>query len=90
MPGIACVDVDQAGGVQLGGGQSIFRVRGNLVVVLGDAVEPHFPFTPPHAPAPYMAEATSRFRICGIPVCRAGHAADCGHTTSGRAFFKIP
>lgn len=88
MPGVACRAVDSAGGAQIAGGQSKLKVRGQLVVVLGDAVEPHGP--PPHSPMPTMIEATARFRIQGKPVCRAGHAASCGHATTGRGFFRIP
>ncbi|WP_099863715.1 PAAR domain-containing protein [Pararhizobium haloflavum] len=93
MPGIACVGVDTAGGSQMGGGQSKFKVRGIIAVVLGDPVTPHPPLVPPgnpHIAGPTMATATSKFRIGGIPVCRAGHLASCGHATSGRGFFRIP
>lgn len=90
MPGIACQSVDFAGGAQIAGGQSIIKIKGLLVVVLGDPVEPHAPFVPPHVPSPTMVEATSKFRIAGIPVCREGHKASCGHATTGRPFFRIP
>ena len=89
MPGIAVKTEDVAGGVQLAGGQTKFRVRGNLAVVLNDPVEPHPP-QPPHSGAPKMVEATAKFRIAGIPTCREGHHADCGHATTGRPFFRIP
>jgi len=89
MPGIACKDVDIAGGAQIAGGQTKFKVRGKLAVVLGDPVTPHGPPVPPHT-APFMAEATAKFRIQGIATCREGHAANCGHQTTGRAFFRIP
>lgn len=88
MPGIACKSVDAAGGTQIAGGQSKFKVRGQLAVVLGDKVEPHG--EPPHSPLPVMVQATGRFRIQGIATCRAGHVASCGHPTSGRPFFRIP
>lgn len=90
MPGIACQTVDIAGGKQLAGGQTKLRIKGLLAVVLGDPVEPHAPFLPPHVPSPVMAQATPNFRIGGISVCREGHAASCGHTTTGRSFFRIP
>lgn len=90
MPGIAVKDEDFAGGAQIAGGQSVFKIKGKLVVVLGDPVTPHAPFVPLHVPAPFMAQATSTFRIKGIPVCRAGHLANCGHATTGRPFFRIP
>ncbi len=89
MPGIAVQTEDSAGGTQLAGGQGKFKIRGKLAVVLGDPVEPH-PIGPPHDTAPVMAQATANFRIAGIPVCRQGHTASCGHPTTGRPFFKIP
>ncbi|RRY08804.1 PAAR domain-containing protein [Brucella anthropi] len=87
MPGIACVGVDSAGGKQLGMQAAKFKVRGAPAVVVGDAVAGHGLF--PHN-APVMAQGTAKFRIKGIPVCREGHAASCGHTTTGRPFFRIP
>ncbi|WP_080619432.1 PAAR domain-containing protein [Brucella intermedia] len=87
MPGVACVGVDSAGGVQLGMQAAKFKVRGAPVVVVGDRVAGHG--EQPHA-SPRMAQGTSKFRVNGIPVCRQGHAASCGHTTSGRPFFRIP
>jgi uncharacterized Zn-binding protein involved in type VI secretion len=89
MPGIACVSVDAAGGVQLGMQAAKFKVRGNPVVVVGDHVAPHPP-APPHSTNPVMAQGTAKFRINGIATCRAGHLASCGHATSGRSFFRIP
>lgn len=88
MPGIACVGVDSAGGTQLGLQAPKFRVRGNPVVVVGDKVAPHG--APPHSPLPVMVQGTGKFRVGGIPVCREGHLASCGHATTGRGFFRIP
>lgn len=89
MPGVACVGVDEAGGVQLGMQAAKFKVRGAAVVVVGDDVAPHPPF-PPHTDAPVMAQGSSKFRVGGIPVCREGDLASCGHPTTGRPFFRIP
>lgn len=89
MPGVACVSVDVAGGTQLGMAAAKFKVRGNPVVVIGDAVEPHPP-APPHSTSPIMVEGTGKFRVNGIPVSREGHLASCGHPTTGRPFFRIP
>lgn len=89
MPGVACVSVDMAGGVQLGMQAEKFKVRGNPVVVIGDHVASHPP-TPPHVGDPVMVQGTAKFRVNGIPVCREGHLASCGHATTGRPFFRIP
>lgn len=86
MPGIARKDIDSAGGIQLAGGQNFVRVEGHIVVLLGDPVQGHGPA--PHA-APVMAEGSPFVRINGIPVCRAGHAASCGHVSTGSAAMRI-
>jgi len=82
MPGVARVGIDTAGGVILGGGNSHVYCNGALVVVLGDAVAGHG--VPPHS-APVMAEGSDTVFINGIPVCRAGHKASCGHPATGSA-----
>lgn len=89
MPGITVQIEDLAGGRQIAGGQDFVRLEGKLVVLLGDPVEPHFPFIPPHVPAPVMAEGCAWFTIGGIPVCREGHVASCGHPTTGRTWFQV-
>ena len=86
MPGIARVGLDSAGGAILGGGQSFVRVQGALWAVLGDAVAGHG--DAPHA-APTMAQGSSFVRINGKPVCRAGHAATCGHAATGSASMRL-
>lgn len=86
--GIAVKDEDEAGGVQIAGLQEFVTIDEKLVVVLGDPVTPHPP-APPHSAAPVMAEGTDWLRIDGIPVCREGHKANCGHPTTGRGWIRI-
>lgn len=86
MPGIARKTVDTAGGVQLAGGQNFARVEGTLWVLLGDPVQPHG--VAPHD-TPVMAQGSSFARINGIPVCRAGHLASCGHASTGSSKMRI-
>lgn len=86
MHGIARVGLDSAGGTILGGGQGFVTVEGALWAVLGDAVAGHG--LVPHD-APVMAAGSSFIRINGIPVCREGHAASCGHTATGSATMRI-
>ncbi|QDQ28243.1 hypothetical protein FNU76_18865 [Chitinimonas arctica] len=86
--GIAVVGLDAAGGSQLGGGQSWFSVDGAPAVLLGDAVAGHG--LPPHGPSPSMVQGSSWLTLDGQPVCRAGHAASCGHGSSGRTWFTLP
>ncbi|MCJ8142976.1 PAAR domain-containing protein [Ancylobacter sp. A5.8] len=87
MPGIAVKSLDSAGGAHLAGGQDWMTVEDQLVVVLGDPVTPHG--DPPHSPLPIMVEGSEWFLIDGVPVCRAGHRASCGHASSGRDWFLI-
>lgn len=86
MPGIAIKSTDSAGGAQLAGGQGWFLVAGQPVVLLGDPVTPHG--QSPHS-APVMAEGSNWMTLDGVLVCRAGHAASCGHPSTGRAWFLI-
>ena len=88
MPGIAVKALDVAGGAQLAGGQDWFSVEGQLVVLRGDPVTPHLPLVPLHT-APLMAQGSPWMSIDGVPVCRAGHLANCGHATTGRNWFLI-
>lgn len=87
MAGLTVKGLDSAGGQQLAGGQSFVTAGGNLVVVKGDPVAPHGPV--PHSPAPVMAQGCDWLTINGIPVCREGHAASCGHTTTGRDWVQV-
>jgi uncharacterized Zn-binding protein involved in type VI secretion len=72
--------------VILGDGQDFVTVEGTPWAVLGDAVAPHG--ITPHA-APVMAEGSSFVRIDGLPACRAGNKATCGHAATGSAFMRI-
>lgn len=87
MPGVAVKTLDAAGGQHLAGGQNFVEVEGQLVVVLGDPVLPHGP--PPHAPMPVMAQGSDWLTIDGVPVCRQGHLASCGHASTGRGWAEI-
>ena len=88
MHGITRKGVDSAGGAQLAGGQDFVKEDGNLIVLLGDPVTPHAPGGI-HAKPPLMAEGSSFVRINGIPVCREGHSAECGHVTTGSSWVKL-
>ena len=85
--GIAVKALDSAGGAQLNGGQSFFSVESQPVVLLGDPITAHG--LPPHA-APTMVEGSSWMTLNGVPVCRQGHLASCGHASTGRPWFTIP
>lgn len=86
MHGIARINQDAAGGTILGALQDFVTVEGTLWAVLGDPVAGHG--VPPHA-APVMAQGSSFITISGIPVCREGHAASCGHPATGSGSMKI-
>jgi uncharacterized Zn-binding protein involved in type VI secretion len=55
-------------------------VDGFPIAVQGATVAGHG--LPPHA-APVMSGHSSTVFACGIPICRAGDAATCGHPASG-------
>ena len=84
MPGVARVGSDAAGGTQLGGGQDFVTIGGNLVVLVGDAVQSHAPcpIVPIHCAA-RMAAGSAFVTIEGVAICRAGDAATCGHASTG-------
>lgn len=79
MPGIARKGIDSAGGLAVGGSNTVF-VNGAGVVRLGDAIAPHGDGA--HANAT-MVQASSSVYADGIRVCRAGDLASCGHAISG-------
>lgn len=85
--GVAVDALDYAGGVQLIQACEDFTYNGHPVVALGDLVQGHG--DPPHSPLPPMVQGTSWFTINGIPICRQGHIAICGHPTTGRPDFVV-
>lgn len=86
MTGITRKSLDTAGSVQLAGQQGFFFIDAQPVVVKGDPVTPHGVGV--HA-SPVMAEGSDYWTLNGVPVCRAGHLASCGHPTTGAAWFTI-
>lgn len=86
MHGIARINQDTAGGVIVGALQDFVIVEGTLWAVLNDPVQPHGSGL--HA-GPVMAQGSPFIRIAGIPVCREGHLANCGHPATGSAAMRI-
>lgn len=86
MPGITVKGADSAGGTQLAGGQSTWKVNGQPIVLLGDPVAGHG--QSPHS-GPSMVQGSSWMTLHGIPVVRAGHLASCGHAATGQSNFLI-
>lgn len=84
--GITVKNKDSAGGKQLAGGQSVFKVEGEPVVLLGDPVQSHG--DSPHSSAT-MVEGSGWLTWNGVPVVREGNKASCGHTATGRPWFTI-
>lgn len=89
MPGVAVAVYDNAGGMQLGGNAPWFRIEGQMIVCVYDEVMPHAPFEPLHIPAPFMAEGVGWFQVGGLPACREGNLAICGHPSTGRPWWRI-
>lgn len=82
MSTVARVGADSAGGTQLGGGNDFVTSDGALIVVIGDSITPHPPGGP-HKNGPVMVGGSSFVTINGIPICRAGDPASCGHSSTG-------
>lgn len=80
MPGVARTSQDAAGGTITGVLAPNVYVNGTPVACLGAAVAPHGPGI--HA-GPVMAQASSTVYANGIPICREGDAASCGHPATG-------
>ena len=80
MPGVARVGQDAAGGTIVGVLSPDVFVNGANVAVLTAAVAPHGSGV--HA-GPVMAQASTTVFSGGIPVCRQGDSASCGHAASG-------
>lgn len=85
--GIAVHALDSAGGAQMTEKNPWVRIEGQPVVVIGDLVAAHG--DPPHSPPPPMVEGEAWARINGIPICREGHHASCGHATTGRPWARL-
>ena len=80
MPLSARTGRESAGGIILTSLQGTVTIEGALWSVIGTPVTPHGPG--PHA-GPVMQEGSSTVTINGIPVCRLGDKATCGHPATG-------
>ncbi|MDR1709989.1 MAG: PAAR domain-containing protein [Candidatus Accumulibacter sp.] len=80
MPGVARVGLDAAGGTIVGNLAPTVFVNGCPVAVQGAQVASHG--RSPHD-APVMSGHSTSVFAHGIPVCRQGDAATCGHAASG-------
>ena len=80
MPGAARVNVDTAGGTIIGNLAPTVFVNGAPIACKGAQIAPHG--KSPHD-APVMSGSSSTVKANGIPVCRAGDVATCGHAASG-------
>lgn len=81
MPGVARKDKDTAGGLIVGGSDNVLA-EGFGVARVGDAVESHAPFLPPHI-FPTMAEGSDNVFANGKKVSRKDDKATCGHLATG-------
>ncbi len=90
MPGVVKTNEDTAGGLILPL-QSGWTIGGQPIGVVGCPVVTHSPCEvpdPPHCAA-IMAQGSAMFNIDGIPVCRAGDQASCGHPATGQGWFNV-
>lgn len=80
MPGITRTSQDTAGGIVLPGGNSSVIVNGTPAAVIGSAVQGHG--RNEHS-APKMVSGSGSVFASGLPVCRIGDTASCGHYATG-------
>lgn len=85
--GITVKNIDSAGGTQIGGSGAPWTVDGQPIVLKGDPVAGHG-YVPHNAPS--MVQGSAWMTIDGVPVCREGHLASCGHPTTGSDWFTLP
>jgi uncharacterized Zn-binding protein involved in type VI secretion len=85
MPGISRVGMDTAGNTIVSSNFSNVKVNGSAVAHVGSAIANHCSGSncPDQHTAPTMATGSASVRIGGIPVCRAGDSASCGHSATG-------
>lgn len=80
MPGVSRVGADAAGGTIVGNLAPTVLVNGSPIAVQGAPVAGHG--RSPHS-GPVMVGSLGSVKAHGIPICRAGDSASCGHTASG-------
>jgi anaerobic glycerol-3-phosphate dehydrogenase len=80
MPGVARTGQDTAGGIILPGGNSSVIVNGTPAAVLACGVQGHG--RNEHSAARMVSGSGSVF-ASGLPICRIGDIASCGHYATG-------
>lgn len=80
MPGVTRIAQDSAGGVLIGILAPTVFVNGKNIAVEGDKVEAHEEGE--HLTA-VMQEHSANVFAHGIPICRRGDVATCGHPATG-------
>lgn len=78
--GVSRVALDTAGGLITGNLAPTVFVNGKNVAVMGAAITDHG--TGAHN-APTMSGHSATVFANGLPICRSGDAATCGHAASG-------
>lgn len=87
MPLATRSGIDTAGGgIITAVGQAFVTIDGALWTTVGDPVAAHGSGS--HNAATMAAGATF-VSIDGVPVCRLGDAATCGHTATGSGFVDV-
>lgn len=80
MRGISRVGLDVAGATIVGALAPKVQVENVPIVCLGAPVAGHG--RPPHS-APVMVTSSTKVFANGIPICRLGDLASCGHPATG-------
>jgi len=84
MPGISRVGMDTAGATIISGNFGKVKVNGMPIAHVNSLVANHCGGDCPNKhTAPVITTGSGRVRVGGIPVCRAGDFASCGHSATG-------
>jgi uncharacterized Zn-binding protein involved in type VI secretion len=85
MAGVSRVGVDNAGGTIVGNLAPTVKVNGSPVAVQGAQVSGHGRGSHSN---PVMQGHSGTVKANGIPICRAGDPASCGHPATGSGDVK--
>lgn len=87
MANVARVGRDSAEGLIIGVLAPNIKINGSPVALVGASVAGHGPLV--HE-SPVMASGSRIVSVNGIPLCRKGDSASCGHTaTSGSPNVRV-
>ncbi|AEH03611.1 PAAR motif of membran proteins [Pseudomonas phage PhiPA3] len=86
MPAVGRIGIAVAGGTVLGPGALKLRIGGIVATQLGDQIRGHGNGSHNNA---RMVQGSTKLRVQGIPICKVGDAASCGHTLTDNSKMTV-